>query len=233
MNSKKRFTALVFTSADNQKVANDAKSTIQASMSIKKTFLINRDSPNLNTLQKDEAFDIPIDFIFNYLAPRKFPQWLINFPKFGCYNFHPGSYKYPGVGSASFALFNKDKKFGLTAHRMDNDFDSGDIVWEEFFDINPSWGCAELFDSALNQSQVLLEKTIDLLLQNQFPPKINNWLGKAVTRKEFVDWMTFELGKDDRDLDLLVKAISHPTFPGPFIRINDHLFSYQNSKGIE
>ena len=109
MNSKKRFTALVFTSADNQKVANDAKSTIQASMSIKKTFLINRDSPNLNTLQKDEAFDIPIDFIFNYLAPRKFPQWLINFPKFGCYNFHPGSYKYPGVGSASFALFNKDK----------------------------------------------------------------------------------------------------------------------------
>ena len=41
MNSKKRFTALVFTSADNQKVANDAKSTIQASMSIKKTFLIN------------------------------------------------------------------------------------------------------------------------------------------------------------------------------------------------
>ena len=79
----------------------------------------------------------------------------------------------------------------------------------------------------------MLEKTIDLLLQNQFPPKINDWLGKAVTRKEFVDWMTFELGKDDRDLDLLVKAISHPTFPGPFIRFKDHLFAYQNTKGIE
>ena len=60
-----------------------------------------------------------------------------------------------------------------------------------------------------------------------------NVKGKAVTRKEFVDWMTFELGKDDRDLDLLVKAISHPTFPGPFIRFKDHLFAYQNTKGIE
>ena len=40
-----------------------------------------------------------IDYVLNYLAPKKFPKWLIDFPKFGCINFHPGSYKYPGVGS--------------------------------------------------------------------------------------------------------------------------------------
>ena len=38
MTSENRFTALVFTSANDQRVANDVKNTIQASMLIKKLF---------------------------------------------------------------------------------------------------------------------------------------------------------------------------------------------------
>jgi methionyl-tRNA formyltransferase len=233
MSSDNNFTCLVFTSADNQSVAKVAAEIINSSMKVKKIFTLNRNSPNINEIKNDGIFSEQIDFIFNYLSPKKFPEWLINFPKFNCYNFHPGSYKYPGVGSASFAIYNQDKEFGLTAHRMDTNFDSGDIVCEKYFSIDPSWRCDELFETALKESEKLLDDTVQMLIKNQVPPKINNWSGKAVTRQEFVKWMTYSARDDARDLSRLVNAVVHPKFPGPFLRIDQHLFSYLNTGSIE
>lgn len=52
-------------------------------------------------------------------------------------NFHPGLPKYRGRGSVNFALYNKEKYFGCTAHIIDSDkIDSGPIINVKKFYIN-------------------------------------------------------------------------------------------------
>ena len=222
-----RYNCVVFTSADNKIVAEDSREVISNSMNISKVFTNNRQSTSISSLMSEILQLGEIDYVFNYLAPKKFPKWLIDFPKFGCINFHPGSYKYPGVGSASYAIFNQDSEFGLTAHWMNNSFDSGDIVHEIFFEIKEEWGCFELFNAALSQSKLLLSETIQILIKEPKPSKVRDWDGPAKTRKDFLDWMIYKVGNDDRDLDLLVKSVKHPEFSGPFIQFAGHQFAYK------
>ena len=220
----KKYNCIIFTSKETSWVAKDAEDVVSSYMDIIKIFTNSRSSQSINEIKSDPIFSSQVDFVFNYLAPKKFPKWLIDLPNYGCYNFHPGSNKYPGVGSASFAIYNQESKFGLTAHKMDEHFDSGEIINELYFDIDIRWGAPELFNAALENSKLLLRSTIELLIQNPTPPKISSWLRAATTREEFLDWMVFEIGKDSRDLNLLVKSLKHPHFPGPYVKINDNTF---------
>jgi methionyl-tRNA formyltransferase len=88
-------------------------------MQIAMIFLNDRTSASIETMKEDLSSLPRLDFIFNCFAPKKFPKWLLDLPKFDAANFHPGSNQYPGVGATSFALYNGDINFGLTAHRMD------------------------------------------------------------------------------------------------------------------
>jgi methionyl-tRNA formyltransferase len=51
----------------------------------------------------------------------------------GAYNFHPGPPDYPGWAPAHFALYDRAKTFGATAHVMARRVDSGPIVGVEEF----------------------------------------------------------------------------------------------------
>jgi len=221
------FRCVVFVSSFHKQTLKVAIDTIGNRMQICKVFILDRDSQNINFLKNDILELSDIDFIFNYLSPKKFPKWLIDFPKHGCYNFHPGSSVYPGVGSASYAIYNQDKDFGVTAHRMDEEFDRGDIIHQLSFPIESNWGCFDLFNAALARCQLLLEQTVELLLINPFPPKITNWVGVAKTRQEFEQFMVFRPENDVRDLSLLCKAVSHPYLPGPYIEIQGYCFVFK------
>lgn len=225
---KQIYRCIVFVSSDHPQTFKEAIDTIGNRMQICKIFMLGRGSQNIDFL-KDEILRLGnIDFVFNYLSPKKFPKWLINFPKHGCYNFHPASSKYPGVGSASYAIYNKDRDFKVTAHRMDEEFDRGEIIHELPFPINSEWGCFDLFNAALANCQQLLDETVDILLGNVFPAKITDWEGAAKTRLEFERFLVFNPKNDLRDLGLLCKAVVHPIFPGPYVEIEGHYFEYKH-----
>ena len=58
------------------------------------------------------------DLIISYLSTWIFPNAVLKKTKRFNINFHPGPPKYPGVGCFNFAIFNKDKFYGCTAHIM-------------------------------------------------------------------------------------------------------------------
>jgi methionyl-tRNA formyltransferase len=51
----------------------------------------------------------------------------------GAYNFHPGPPAYPGWAPAHFALYDRARTFGATAHLMVDRVDAGPIVDTEMF----------------------------------------------------------------------------------------------------
>jgi methionyl-tRNA formyltransferase len=224
---EKFFRCVVFASSEHQQTVKEAIDTIGNRMLICRVFTLDRNSQSIDFLKEEILGLSNIDFVFNYLSPKKFPKWLIDFPKHGCYNFHPASSAYPGVGSSSYAIYNQDENFKVTAHRMDEEFDRGDIVHELSARIEPSWSCFDLFNAALAKCKPLLDQTVDLLLSNSFPPKIKDWESTAKTRLEFEQFMIFRPGNDPRDLARLCRAVVHPTLPGPYVLIQGHYFEFK------
>ena len=76
-----------------------------------------------------------VSYLFNFLSPLKIPIDVLDKISIYSINFHPASPKYPGVGCASFPIFNKDKDYGVSAHIIEGEYDSGPIVDTLYFPI--------------------------------------------------------------------------------------------------
>lgn len=221
---KKR--CILFTSKDTDSLHEFAVERISRDFDLQKTWRLNRRSPNIDSLRCEiEEFE-NIDYVFNFLSPKLFPAWLIDFPKIGCINFHPASFEYPGVGSASYSLYDKRENYGVTAHFMTKDIDRGEIIAERFFKQYEFKNCKELFHRALQECCVLLEDTLILLKNQSRPSGINSWKRPAITRREFAEWMTMDLDTPKDEILKKVAATRHPDFPGPYIKVDDLVFSY-------
>lgn len=216
---------LLFASLDTEFLNEYAISSISRNFDLQMNWRLNRKSPGINNLREEiENFE-DIDYVFNFLSPKLFPNWLIQFPKIGCINFHPASQDYPGVGGASYSLFDNQSKYGVTAHFMTEKIDEGDIIAQRFFNQREYNNCKDLFMRALQECCYLLDDTLDLLKVNSRPGAINTWKRSAISRKEFIEWMTIDIDTPKEQILRKIAAIRHPDFPGPYIRINGFTFS--------
>lgn len=87
-------------------------------------------------------------------------------------NFHPSPPKYPGSGGYSKALFNLDKKFGVTVHYMNHKIDNGKIVGFYSFKINKKLTLEKLINKTNNFKFVVFKKILRKLLSNNGENKI-------------------------------------------------------------
>lgn len=84
-----------------------------------------------NTFDKYE-YDILLSVNFQKLISIE----TIKRAKVAAINLHPGiTQKYRGCWSTSWALINNDSAVGYTWHYMDEHFDTGDIVLQEYVDV--------------------------------------------------------------------------------------------------
>jgi methionyl-tRNA formyltransferase len=173
-------------------------------------------SPELNQLLSQQ----PVDFLFNFLSPVILPEELLAKVKRAAINFHPAPPEWPGIGSASFAIFENAADFGVTAHLMTGQVDAGPIVRVIRFPIMRVETCEQLFSRSLNYSLILFYELLAVVAGNGLvEPSGESWQRKAITRKQFEKWMT--LSPDDSP-DLIrrkERAVRHSRFSGPFIEV--------------
>lgn len=80
-----------------------------------------------------EQFDLGI----SYCYPRKITEPLLSMPKKGFVNYHPGPLpKYKGPHQYTEAIQNKEIHWGVTAHFMDENYDTGPIIKIKTFDLH-------------------------------------------------------------------------------------------------
>ena len=171
-----------------------------------------------------EVFDTlnnnKIDYIFNFLSAVKVPVEVINSAKKFAINFHPAPPDYPGVGCASYALYDNAKEYGVTAHLMDETYDSGEILSVLKFPILNDDYCDTLFDRALQYTLMLFYNVLyELYTTGEINPCGAKWLRKPSTRKEFEKFMTILPTDQEEEVQRKIIATQHTKFSGPFIRI--------------
>jgi methionyl-tRNA formyltransferase len=161
-----------------------------------------------------------IDYLFNFLSPVIVPKEMLRAIRKSAINFHPAPPKWPGVGSASFALYEGDEVFGATAHAMTAKVDAGAILRAIRFPILAEDDCQSLFGRALEFALLLFYDVLtELARGGKIDPSGETWERPAVTRAQFDRWMRVSLDDEPEEIVRKARALNHPRLPGPYVEL--------------
>ena len=78
-----------------------------------------------------------VDIILNIHSLFIINKEVVNAPRIGCFNMHPGPLpRYAGLNAVSWAIYRGETSHGVTIHKMEPGIDTGPIVYQELFDID-------------------------------------------------------------------------------------------------
>ncbi|MBQ3022858.1 MAG: methionyl-tRNA formyltransferase [Clostridia bacterium] len=112
------------------------------------------------------------DIIIVVAYGKILPEYILNFPKYGCVNIH-GSLlpKYRGAAPIQRAVIDGEKVSGVTSMYMEKGLDTGDILVKRELPIGETTTAGEYHDAlAILGGKVLLE-TVDALEKGEITPE--------------------------------------------------------------
>ena len=191
--------------------------------------------PNIPVLTDNQLYlkkFLDIDIIISYLYTKKIKKSFLSLPKIGCINFHPAPLpNLRGVSGYSFGIFKGVKEWGVSAHFVDKDFDTGDIIKVKKFSINSD---KETAFSLEEKSQLhlyeLFKETIDIILKKEVLPRIKQKKGHYYSKKEFEELRKIRNTDNLATIDKKIRGCWFPPYPGASINIKSKEFTLINDK---
>lgn len=157
-----------------------------------------------------------IDLVISYLFPKKIKKPLINLAKIGCINFHSAPLpEYRGWGVYNAAILNKEQRWGVSAHFVDENFDTGDIIKVNHFNIDPN---KETAFSLEQRSQKFLFKLFDeiisaVICDEKLPRKRQEQkAGKMYSKQETLKHEIIKINDSSDVIDTKIRAFWYPPF---------------------
>ncbi len=147
------------------------------------------------------------------------PAWMIGIPKYGVINVHPSLLpKYRGASPIQYAIFNGDKKTGVTIMLINDEMDKGDILAQREYELIGKETYEELFPLLTSLGADLLVDTIPKWVKGEIEP-IKQDDSKAVYSKILtrydgkIDWKN-----DAERIERQVRAFN--PWPGAYTFLN-------------
>ena len=178
--------------------------------------------------------DLSFDLGLSMLYWRKLKEEFLSVPMFGVVNFHPAPLPFfKGVGGYNLAILNGLSEWAASAHYVDENIDTGDIIKVEYFSID-----------ANNETVVSLEKKSQKVLESLFieivttildkPSEIKrsqNKGGVYLSRKDLESMKRLDPETDD--IDRKIRAFWFPPYDGAFIELNGKRYTLIDRKILE
>ena len=157
------------------------------------TTALKRHNPNLavcpvHTLEELEAIDprrLRRARLIGFGTPVIVPARVLHRLGYGAYNFHPGPPHYPGWAPSHFAVYDRNTRFGVTAHVMLEKVDSGPIVAIDLFDVPATIGTTALEEMAYARMARMFFELANSLAANARPLQALpiHWSGRKNMRR--------------------------------------------------
>jgi len=173
-----------------------------------------------------------IDLVISYLYPKKIKEKLIRLPKIGCINFHPAPLpEFRGVSPYCFGILEDFPYWGVTCHFIDKEFDSGDIIKVNKFDVDLK---NETSFSLEQKSQVhlleLFKNIIKLIFEGNDLPRKKQDNGKYFSQKDFERLRQVNENDSEKTIAKKIRAFWYPPFPGAYIKIQNKEYTIVNDE---
>ncbi len=177
-------------------------------------------------VRDDQSFT---DLVVSYLFDQKIREPLISTPKYGCINFHPAILPdWKGTAGYNVAILHKLKKWGATAHFVDQGIDSGPIIKVSTFDFD--YRCETAWSLELKTRAVLgdLFKSVLSTIMVGVRPEAREQdkEGTYISRKQMELMKKIDIEKDD--IDLKIRAFWFPPHTGAYLEIKGVRYTLVN-----
>ncbi len=167
---------------------------------------------------KDESFLVTLnelspDMIIVAAYGKILPEYIINYPKYGCINVHASILpKYRGAAPIQWSIINGDSTTGVSIMRMDKGLDTGDVIAVSETPIGEYETAGELFDRLAKIGANLMVDTIGDIENGiaTYTPQNHSestYAEKITKETSVIDWT-----KDSSAVSKLVCGMS--PFPG-------------------
>lgn len=116
--------------------------------------------------QTDFLTQFDFDFLFSIINPNKVNADILRLPKRAAINFHDAPLpRYAGLHVTSWALINQENAFGVTWHKMSEEFDAGEILKQVEFPIDDDETAFSLNVKCFQHGETQFESLIAELAQ--------------------------------------------------------------------
>jgi methionyl-tRNA formyltransferase len=163
------------------------------------------------------------DLLISYLSPWIIPKKILKKNKLNI-NYHPGTPNYPGIGCTNFAILNKEKFYGCTAHVMNEKVDTGKILGVRKFKINQNITVDQLLNRTYKEMEKLLFFTIKKIIENKNFSNSLKWERKPYKRKDFHKIFEIKKNFSVAKIKKIIQATNYSDYPGPYIKLANYKF---------
>ncbi|MFZ6028215.1 MAG: methionyl-tRNA formyltransferase [Chloroflexota bacterium] len=112
-----------------------------------------------------------VDLLLVHAYPYKLPREVFSRPHLGTINIHPSLLpRYRGPQPTRDVLADGAKETGLTAHFMDEDYDTGDIIHQERIPVFAADTVESVIERLKTVVPALMQETVSRLLDPRFKP---------------------------------------------------------------
>lgn len=151
--------------------------------------------------------------LIGFVTPVIVPKSTLDALGYGAYNFHPGPPNYPGRLPSHFALYDKAKEFGATAHEMRERVDTGPIVGVARFAIPPNATVQDLEMMSLTRLARLFWDLSPQIANSSEPlPHLPvSWSGRWTTQRDYHDLcqISADISQDELERRIGVFGAGH------------------------
>jgi methionyl-tRNA formyltransferase len=160
-----------------------------------------------------------VDVVVSFLFWERIREPLISAPRVGCLNFHPAPLPdIRGLGGFNVAIAEGMSEWGVSAHFVDADFDTGDLVGVDRFPLDPDTETAYSLD-VKSQARLyeLFADVMDRVSAGEELPRTPQGDGRYISREEFEELRSICPGDD---VERKVRAFWYPPYPGATIEVD-------------
>jgi methionyl-tRNA formyltransferase len=166
-----------------------------------------------------------VDLVLSFLFWKRIRQPLIDLG--ACLNFHPAPLPdIRGLGGYNVAILEGFREWGVSAHYVDEDFDTGDLVRVDRFEIDREGETALSLD--IRSQERLLEvfrDVVDAALRGEALPRTPQGEGRYVNREEFEALRRVVPGEDAKTLERRIRAFWYPPYDGATVELAGRTFT--------
>lgn len=157
------------------------------------------------------------DIIFNIAFIQIYKPPVLNLPRLGCVNFHPGPLpKYGGLNPWVWAIINNESEYGVTMHYMKEKVDAGEILGSEKFSIANYETGLSLLLKCYKQGAVLFRKVVRDIVED----RISSVPQDLTQRTYYLNKVPFDgfidVSWDATKIERFVRAMTFAPFPNPY-----------------
>jgi len=168
------------------------------------------------------------DLIVSWFWTRRIPRSVLEAAPLGAVGVHPSLLpRHRGPDPYFWAIESGDDETGVTAHRLDEDYDTGGILAQRRVRIEPHWNAWTLAKRLDRPSLALLRETVLAFARGCPPPALAQREAEATLAPEPDDTL-LALRFRDEAVRVVRRVRAASPWPGAFTQIGDALVTLTN-----